>query len=71
MTLNDCLNIVEDEVTVEIRYDGLLAPIKGTSVDLWNVLDGDWKNKKMAGVTAEGSSIVLWLDWREGDEDDD
>lgn len=70
MTLNDCLNVVEDVVTVEIRHDGLLAPIKGTSVDLWNVLDGDWKNKKVAGITAEGGSIVLWLDSREGDEDD-
>lgn len=71
MTLNDCLNIVADEVTVEIRHDELLAPIKGTSVDLWNVLDEGWKNKEMVGITAEDGSIVLWLDSREGNEDDD
>lgn len=71
MTLEDCLNIVEDEAPVEIRHDGLLAPIKGTSVDLWTVLDGDWINKKVACITAEGGSIVLWLDSREEDENDD
>ena len=71
MTLEDCLNIVDDEAPVEIRHDGLLAPIKGTSVDLWTVLDGDWINKKVAGITAEGGSIVLWLDSREEDENND
>ena len=71
MTLEDCLNIVEDEAPVEIRHDELFASIKGTSVDLWHVLDGDWINKEVAGITAEGGIIVIWLDSREEDKNDD
>lgn len=71
MTLEDCLNIAKDETTVEIRHDELLASIKGTSVDLWQVLEEGWLNKEVAGITAEGGIVVLWLDSREEDKGDD
>ena len=71
MTLEDCLTIVEDEAPVEIRHDGLFAPIKGTSVDLWTVLEEDWLDKEVEGIAAEGGSIVLWLDSRKEDKNDE
>lgn len=65
MTLEDVISIMNDEAPVEIRYDGLLAPIKGTSKDLWQVLEEGWLNKEVAGITAAGGIVVLWLDSRE------
>lgn len=70
MTLDDCLNVVEDEAPVEIRHDGLFAAVKGTSVDLWCVLEEDWLNKEVAGITAEDGCVVIWLDSREDKNDD-
>lgn len=62
MTLEDCLTIMDDKAPVEIRSDELLAPIKGTSADLWQVLEEHWLDKEVAGIDAAGGIVVLWLD---------
>lgn len=71
MTLEDFISIMDDEAPVEIRHDGLFAPIKGTSVDLWTVLEEDWLDKEVAGIAAEGGIVVLWLDSKKEEKNDD
>lgn len=71
MTLEDCLTIVEDESPVEIRHNELLAPIKGTSADLWRVLEEGWLNKEVEGIAANGGIVVLWLDSKKEEKNDD
>ena len=69
MTLEDCFFIMDDKAPVVIRHDGLLAPIKGTSGDLWQVLEESWLNKEVAGIAAEGGIVVLWLEKEDKNDD--